>query len=47
MTHGAQGRQRLFPKEFDETFAVGPKPGNNAFFGLNVLQGLVDGIDDF
>jgi hypothetical protein len=47
MTQGAQGRQRLFPKEFDHTFAVGPKPGNNAFFGLNVLQGLVDGIDDF
>ena len=47
MTQGGQGRQRLFPNEFEDTFAVGPEPGNDAFFGLNVLQGLVDGIDDF
>jgi hypothetical protein len=47
MTEGAQGRQRPFPKEFEDAFAVGPEPGNNAFFGLNVLQGLVDGIEDF
>ena len=47
MTQGGQDRQRLFPNEFDDTFAVGPEPGNDAFFGLNVLQGLVDGIDDF
>jgi hypothetical protein len=40
-------RQRLFPNEFDDTFPVGPQAGNSAFFGLNVLQGLVDGIDDF
>jgi hypothetical protein len=26
---------------------VGPQAGNSAFFGLNVLQGLVDGIGDF
>ena len=24
-----------------------PEPGNRAFFGQNVLQGLVDGLDDF
>jgi hypothetical protein len=42
-----EARQRLFPNRFADTFAVGPDPGNNAFFGLNVLQGLVDGIDDF
>ena len=33
--------------EFDDTFPVGPEAGNSAFFGRNVLQGLVDGIDDF
>jgi hypothetical protein len=43
----SEARQRLFPNKFDDTFAVGPDPGNNAFFGLDVLQGLVDGIDDF
>jgi hypothetical protein len=32
---------------FDDTFPVGPEIGNSAFFGRNVLQGLVDGIDDF
>jgi len=47
MTQGAQGRRRLLPNEFEDPFAVGPEPGNNAFFGFNVLQGLVDGIDDF
>jgi hypothetical protein len=47
MAQGAQDRQSLFPNEFEGTFAVGPEPGNNAFFGLDVLQGLVDGIDDF
>jgi hypothetical protein len=41
------GRKRLFSDEFDETFAVGSEPGNSAFFGQNVLRGLVDGIDDF
>lgn len=34
------------PNEFDDTFPVGLE-GNSAFFGLNVLRGLVDGIDDF
>jgi hypothetical protein len=47
MTQGAPDPQRLFPNEFNDTFDVGPEPGNKAFFGLNVLQGLVDGIDDF
>ncbi len=47
MTQPAQGRQRLFPNEFDDTFPVGPEAGNSAFFGLNVLQGLVEGVDDF
>jgi hypothetical protein len=37
----------VLPDEFDDTFLVGPEPGNSAFFGRNVLQGLVDGIDDF
>jgi hypothetical protein len=43
----AQARSRLFSDWFDDVFPVGPDFGNNAFFGLNVLQGLVDGIDDF
>jgi len=37
----------VLPDEFYDTFPVGPEPGNSAFFGRNVLQGLVDGIDDF
>lgn len=36
-----------FSDEFDDEFAVGPESGNRAFFGLNVLRGLVEGIDDF
>jgi hypothetical protein len=47
MTQGDEGGRRPLPNEFKDTFAVGPEPGNNAFFGLNVIQGLVDGIDDF
>jgi hypothetical protein len=38
---------RRFPNEFDDEFAVGPEEGNRAFFGTDVLRGLVDGIDDF
>lgn len=38
--------RRLFSDEFDDSFSVG-EPGNSAFFGRNVLRGLVDGIDDF
>ncbi len=36
-----------FPDEFDDDFAVGPLEGNRAFFGRNVLRGLVEGMDDF
>lgn len=38
---------RSFSEEFDDQFPVGTEPGNNAFFGRDVLRGLVDGIDDF
>ncbi len=37
----------LFSDEFDDEFAVGPEAGNKAFFGRNVLRGLIEGIDDF
>lgn len=37
----------LFSDEFDDSFPVGTAPGNSAFFGRNVLRGLIDGIDDF
>src|SRR6478735_8537184 len=36
-----------FPTAFDAEFPVGIEPGNCAFFGRNVLRGLIDGIDDF
>ena len=39
--------RRLFPSTFNDEFAVGPEEGNSAFFGLDVLRGLVAGIDDF
>ena len=35
-----------FPDDFDVEFPVGTD-GNKAYFGRNVLRGLVDGIDDF
>jgi hypothetical protein len=35
------------PEDFDAEFGVGPEDGNKAYFGRNVLRGLVDGIDDF
>ena len=38
---------QLFSAEFDHKFAVGPEEGNDAFFGRDVLRGLVNGIDDF
>lgn len=38
---------RSFSEEFDDEFPVGAEPGNNAFFGRDVLRGLIDGIDDF
>jgi hypothetical protein len=34
-----------FSREFDDEFATAE--GNRAFFGLNVLRGLIEGIDDF
>jgi hypothetical protein len=36
-----------FPEEFDAEFGVGPEDGNKAYFGHNVLRGLIEGIDDF
>jgi hypothetical protein len=39
--------RQSFSERFDFDIAVGPEEGNRAFFGQNVLQGLVDGIKDF
>jgi hypothetical protein len=39
--------RHAFPGTFNNELAVGPHEGNNAFFGLDVLRGLVAGIDDF
>jgi len=39
--------QPKFPNYFDDVLEVGGVAGNGAYFGLNVLQGLVDGIRDF
>lgn len=36
-----------FSEEFDNQFVVGPDEGNCAYFGRDVLRGLIDGIDDF
>jgi hypothetical protein len=38
---------RRFSDEFDDEFGIGPEDGNRALFGLDVLRGLMDGIDDF
>lgn len=38
---------RSFPNVFDDEFAVGAEEGNSAFFGRDVLRGLVAGIDEF
>lgn len=40
-------QQQAFPGDFDEVFDVGGVAGSQAFFGLNVLSGLVAGINDF
>src|SRR4051794_39442393 len=40
-------RTRLFSDEFDDRFTVGPEPGSTAFFGRDVLRGLLDGIDEY
>jgi hypothetical protein len=36
-----------FPTTFDDEFPVGSEVGNSAFFGRDVLRGLIAGIDDF
>jgi hypothetical protein len=36
-----------FSHEFDDEFVVGGEESNRAFFGRNVLRGLIEGIDDF
>ncbi len=40
-------REQLFSGDFDQAFALGSDERNSAFFGRNVLQGLIDGIEDF
>jgi hypothetical protein len=40
-------RTQSFFGEFDDEFPLRSEVGNNAYFGENVLQGLVEGIDDF
>jgi hypothetical protein len=42
-----ENQARRFSDEFDDQFAVGPEEGNRAFFGRDVLRGLVEGIADF
>lgn len=39
--------ERSFPREFNDEFAVGVDPGNRAYVGLDVLRGLINGIEDF
>lgn len=36
-----------FPDEFNREFDLDNEPGNSAYFGQDVLRGLIDGIDDF
>jgi len=40
-------RDDPFPGVFDDEFPVGAQDGNRAYFGRDVLRGLVDGIKDF
>jgi len=42
-----EDQARRFSDEFDDQFAVGLEEGNRAFFGRDVLRGLVEGIADF
>jgi hypothetical protein len=37
----------LFRWGVEQEFPVGPDEGNRAYFGRDVLRGLVDGVDDF
>ena len=39
--------KQSFPEDFDAEFGVGLEDGNKAYFGHNVLRGLIEGIDDF
>jgi hypothetical protein len=36
-----------FPAYFDRVVALSSEPGNQAFFGRDVLRGLVEGFEDF
>jgi hypothetical protein len=47
MVAEAEERKPSFPEEFDAEFGVGPEDGNKAYFGHDVLRGLIHGIDDF
>lgn len=40
-------RDASFFNDLSFDIALTPEPGNRAFFGQNVLQGLLDGLDDF
>jgi hypothetical protein len=35
-----------FAHGFDDRFAVGPDGGDRAFFGVDVLRGLIEGIEE-
>jgi hypothetical protein len=41
------GERPSFSRWFNDEFRVGPEEWSKAYFGLNVLRGLVEGIDDF
>jgi hypothetical protein len=47
VTAGDSEQKPAFPSGFDNEFPVGPLDGNSAFFGRDVLRGLIAGIDDF
>jgi hypothetical protein len=47
VTAGGKERRPALPSDFNKELPVGPLDGNSAFFGLDVLRGLVAGIDDF
>lgn len=44
---GQTHTNRNFPDEFNRAIELSAMPGNRAYFGQDVLKGLVDGIDDF
>jgi hypothetical protein len=44
---GSRNEAKWESEPFDDEFAVGPDEGNRAFFGRDVLRGLIDGIDDY